>query len=128
MQYVKTEELDDDSGSLDKRKHEQMEACSDDVSTRLNDIKHAKLETSLDDASVRLDTHATSFRDGSGSMKVRKDKVDNYESGNSDIIYSQDLVVRDINIVPNMSTAPNSSVPNFKRFGKVWLWYHISCL
>lgn len=128
VKYVKTEELDDDSGTFDNRKHERMEASLDDASTRLHEIKHAKTETSLDGASVRSDTHDTSFKDGSGGIKVRKDKVDDYGSGNSDIIYSQDLVVRDINMLTNTSYTPNSIGPNFKRFRKVWFLYHISCL
>ncbi|KAJ1386980.1 SMAD/FHA domain superfamily [Sesbania bispinosa] len=118
IKYVKTEELDDDSGVLDKRKHESLEASLDDVSTRLHEVKCAKAETSLDGASVRSETHATSFKDGSGGIKVKKDKVEDYESGYSDIVYSQDLVVRDTNILTNISTATNSSAPNFKRFRK----------
>lgn len=113
---------------MDKRKHERLAASSDDVSTRLHDIKCAKTETSLDGAYVTSDTQATSFRDGSGGMKVRKDKIDDHESGNSDIVYSQNLVVRDINMHANISTVPNSSIPNFKRFRKVWFSYHVSCL
>lgn len=133
---VKTEELVDDSGisdkrkndrteaSLDdvsagshKRKNERMEASIDDVSTSLHEIKRAKADISLD-ASVRSDTLTTSFKDGTGDIKVKKDKVDDYASGNSDVIYSQNLIVRDINRPTNRSTAPNSSVPNFKRFRK----------
>lgn len=125
VKYVKTEELDDDSGTSDKRKSERMEASLDDVSTRSHEIKRAKAETSLDAASVQSDTHATSFKDRTDGIKVKKDKVDNYASGNSDIIYSQDLIVRDISILTNRSSAPNSSIPDFKRFRKVWFWYHI---
>lgn len=133
---VKTEELNDDSGisdkrknerveaslddvsaSLHKRKSERMEASIDDISTNLNEIKRAKADISLD-ASVRSDTHTTIFKDGTGDIKVKKDKVDDYANGNSDVIYSQNLIVRDINKLTNRSSAPNSSVPNFKRFRK----------
>ncbi|KAG5052876.1 hypothetical protein JHK87_005074 [Glycine soja] len=117
VKYGKTEELYDDSDPLDKRKHERIEASSDDVSTRLHDIKHAKTETSLDGASAR--SHSTSFRNANDGIKIKKGKVDDYESGNSDIVYSQYLVVRDTNICTIISTAPNSSVPNFKHFRKV---------
>src|ERR1044072_9068832 len=121
VEYVKIEESDsgDDSRTLDKRKHEKMEAPVDDVSTGFYEIKHEKADTVLDDVSVRSDTHATSYKDGSGGIKIKKDKVDDYENGYSVILYSQDLVVRDINIHTNTGTAPNSSVPNFKRFRKV---------
>lgn len=126
VKYVKTEELNDCSGTLNKRKHEILEVSSDDVSTRLHETKCTKAETSLDGASVRSYTHATSFKDGSSGIKVRKDNVDDYGSGNSDIVYSQDLVVRDINTLINISSSPNSSnVPNFKRFRKVWFSHHI---
>ncbi|KAK7321448.1 hypothetical protein VNO77_32101 [Canavalia gladiata] len=118
VKYEKTEKLYDEPSTLDKRKHERIEASSDDVSTRLHDIKRAKTETSLDGDSVRLDTHATSFKNDDGGIKIRKDKVDDYESGNSDVIYSQCLVVRDTNIRTVSRTAPNSSVPNFKCFRK----------
>lgn len=99
---------------MDKRKHERIEASSDDV---LHDTKRAKTETSLDGASVR--SHSTSFRNDNDDIKVKKDKVNDDESGNSDIVYSQYLIVRDTNIRTSISTAPNSSVPNFKHFRKV---------
>ncbi|MED6223371.1 Mre11 complex subunit Nbs1 [Stylosanthes scabra] len=118
IQYVKTEELDGDSGSMDNKKHEKMEPPSDDVSTRSNDIKQSKAESPLHDPSVKSETRTMSLKDGSGHIKVKKDEVDDYRSGNADIIYSQDLVVRDVNRVTNMSTTQNSSVPNFKRFRK----------
>ncbi|KAG4955107.1 hypothetical protein JHK87_040701 [Glycine soja] len=85
VKYEKTKELYVDSDPLDKRKHERIEASSDDV---LHDTK------------------------------LKKDKVNDDESGNSDIVYSQYLIVRDTNIRTSISTAPNSSVPNFKRFRK----------
>lgn len=113
VKYEKTKELYVDSDPLDKRKHERIEASSDDV---LHDTKRAKTETSLDGASVR--SHSTSFRNDNDGIKVKKDKVNDDESGNSDIVYSQYLIVRDTNIRTSISTAPNSSVPNFKRFRK----------
>ncbi|KAG4966496.1 hypothetical protein JHK85_041471 [Glycine max] len=113
VKYEKTKELYVDSDPLDKRKHERIEASSDDV---LHDTKRAKTETSLDGASVR--SHSTSFRNDNDDIKVKKDKVNDDESGNSDIVYSQYLIVRDTNIRTSISTAPNSSVPNFKRFRK----------
>ncbi|KAL2317330.1 hypothetical protein Fmac_031206 [Flemingia macrophylla] len=115
LKYEKTEELCDDSEISDKRKHDRIEASCDDVSTRFHDIKSAKPETSLGGASVR--SHNTSFRND-GAIKVKNDKADGCESGNSDIVYSQHLVVRDTSIPSGTSTAPNSNVPNFKRFRK----------
>lgn len=122
VKYVKTEELDDeddDSGTSLKRKDERTEPTLDDISTSLHEMKYAKADIPLD-TSIRSDTRATNFKDGTGGIKVKKDKVDDYGSGNSDIVYSQNLVVRDINKLTNRISAPNSSVPNFKRFRKVW--------
>ncbi|XP_019456824.1 PREDICTED: nijmegen breakage syndrome 1 protein [Lupinus angustifolius] len=118
LKFAKRKDLDDDSGSLDIRKNERVEASSGDVSTKLHEIKYAKMETSLDGVSVKSDTNVTSIRDSGVDIKVMKDKVDDHESGNSDIIYSQNLVVRDTNVDTNRSTVPNSSIPNFKRFRK----------
>ncbi|KAK7300595.1 hypothetical protein RJT34_11443 [Clitoria ternatea] len=121
VQYVKTEELNNDSGTLDTSKYERIETPLDhlrDVSTGLHDIESSKPDTSLDSASVRLDAHATSLRNDNGVIQVRKEKVDDYKNGNSDIVYSQYLVVRDTSIHTSTSTAPNSRIPNFKHFRK----------
>lgn len=130
IKYEKAEiSLDDTSAAFDKKmKHEKMVASLDVASSRLEDMKCAKSETSLYDASSRLDTHATRFKEVSGSMTVRKDKVDDSEPRNSDVIYSQDLIVRDINISSRRNAATNSSVPDFKRFRKVRFCYLYSML
>jgi len=117
VKYEKTEEIYDDSYTLDKRKHESIEASSDDVLTRLHDIKRTKREKSLDGASVR--SHATNFGNDNDGVKVKKDNVDDNETGNSDVVYSQNLIVRDTNIRSSISTSPSSSFPNFKCFRKV---------
>ncbi|XP_017431016.1 nibrin homolog isoform X3 [Vigna angularis] len=116
VKYEKTEEIYDESYALDKRKHESIEASSDDVLTRLHDIKRAKTETSLDGASVR--SHAINFGNDNDGVKVKKDKVDDNETGNSDVVYSQNLIVRDTDIRNSISSSPNSSFPNFKCFRK----------
>ncbi|XP_027941695.1 nijmegen breakage syndrome 1 protein isoform X3 [Vigna unguiculata] len=116
VKYEKTEEIYDDSYTLDKRKHESIEASSDDVLTRLHDIKRTKTEKSLDGASVR--SHATNFGNDNDGVKVKKDNVDDNETGNSDVVYSQNLIVRDTNIRSSISTSPSSSFPNFKCFRK----------
>ncbi|CAK8537990.1 unnamed protein product [Lathyrus sativus] len=122
VKYVKTEEINDDDDGDDssaslKRKDERTEPTLANISTSLDEIKRAKADISLD-TSIRSDTHATSFKNGTGGIEVKKDRVDDYGSGNSDIVFSQNLVVRDINTLTNRVSAPNSSVPNFKRFRK----------
>ncbi|KAI4307739.1 hypothetical protein L6164_030893 [Bauhinia variegata] len=111
--------LDDASDRLDKIKYDRMPTSLDNVSARLNDPKHKRMETPLEDTPSKSDIQATSFRESIPEMTVKKNKADDSESGNSDIIYSQCLVVRDVNVPNTISTALNSGVPNFKRFRKV---------
>ncbi|KAL5811962.1 hypothetical protein ACOSQ3_026912 [Xanthoceras sorbifolium] len=60
---------------------------------------------------------ATSFRDKSNSMTTSRDKVEESDR-NSDIIYSQDLVIRNYNLPAAISLTANNGLPNFKRFRK----------
>lgn len=79
-----------------------------------------KAETSMDHAAIRSeDTGVMNYRDSSCGMTVRRDKVDESECGNADVIYSQNLVVRDMDITSSVNTATNNRVPNFKCFRKV---------
>lgn len=78
-----------------------------------------KAETSMDHAAIRSeDTGVMNYRDSSCGMTVRRDKVDESECGNADVIYSQNLVVRDMDITSSVNTASNNRVPNFKCFRK----------
>ncbi|KAF5747451.1 putative Nibrin [Tripterygium wilfordii] len=79
----------------------------------------SRVEISMDHATAKLeDIHAISSVDNSGGMIARNEKVD--ESGSSDVIYSQDLVVRDLNpAVSITSCMPDSGALNFKKFKKV---------
>lgn len=49
----------------------------------------------------------------------RKDSIDNLESGKLDIIYSQDLIVRDSKLPAPGHSSTISAVTNFKLFRKV---------
>ncbi|XP_028800530.1 nijmegen breakage syndrome 1 protein isoform X2 [Neltuma alba] len=103
-------------------KSDRRETSLDGVSARLaekGDGKHENRESALHDASSRLDPQSASFREGGVGVRVKKDEVDDYESRSSDIIYSQDLIVRDIDSSSGTNAASNSSLPNFKRFRKV---------
>ncbi|KAH7557093.1 hypothetical protein JRO89_XS11G0045100 [Xanthoceras sorbifolium] len=60
---------------------------------------------------------ATSFRDKSNSMTTSRDKVEESDR-NSDIIYSQDLGIRNYNLPATISLTANNGLPNFKRFRK----------
>lgn len=61
--------------------------------------------------------HTSSFRSSGGGMLDQKDRVGDSECGNSDIIYSQNILVRDSSR-PAVSCS-NYEVLNFKRFRKV---------
>lgn len=78
-----------------------------------NDIEE-KIALSYD-ATKLEEHHAASFE---GGLTARKHKVDKSEEGNSDIIYSQVLVVRDSALPFTVSRTTDHRVPNFKRFRK----------
>ncbi|XP_062150431.1 nibrin homolog isoform X2 [Alnus glutinosa] len=84
------------------------------------DIKFVnKTETSMDHVAIRSeDSGVMNYRDISYGMTVRRDEVDESECGNADVIYSQNLVVRDVDTTSGVSTATNNRVPNFKLFRK----------
>ena len=80
----------------------------------------SETETVMDHAAIKSkDICGTSYRDVSCGITVKIDKVEESECGNSDILFSQDLVVRDTNIPSHFSTTTNNGVLNFKRFRKV---------
>ncbi|XP_075647373.1 nibrin homolog [Castanea sativa] len=79
----------------------------------------SETETVMDHAAIKSkDICGTSYRDVSCGITVKIDKVDESECGNSDILFSQDLVVRETNIPSRFSTTTNNGVLNFKHFRK----------
>jgi len=74
-------------------------------------------DKSLNHAASLGDDHTVNFIDPNRAV-VRKEK-DNPELGNVDIMYSQNLVVRDANPQFSTGNATESGVINFKRFRKV---------
>ncbi|KAB5521993.1 hypothetical protein DKX38_026312 [Salix brachista] len=52
------------------------------------------------------------------NVTTKQEAVEEAESGNSDIIYSQDLIIRDLNLPAQISSPPNNGFLNFKRFRK----------
>lgn len=59
------------------------------------------------------------LRDGSESMIGKVHKVEDSESEKVDIIFSQDLIVRDTYVPASVNSSMNGAVINFKRFKKV---------
>lgn len=52
-------------------------------------------------------------------VKIRRDRNDEPECGNSEIIYTQDLIVRDLRSIRNVRSTGEEGVLDFKRFRKV---------
>lgn len=65
------------------------------------------------------DSRGGGFRDGNNSMLTSREKAGDLECENSDIIYSQNLVVRDLYVASTIGSTTNNGVLNFKRFRKV---------
>lgn len=63
-------------------------------------------------------SHET-FQDGYSSVETRKDKVNESDNRNLDIIFNQNLIVRHVTEPSTIVTAEDGGVTNFKRFRKV---------
>ncbi|KAL0015172.1 hypothetical protein SO802_002241 [Lithocarpus litseifolius] len=105
---------------------ENVTVCTDEAikvvskaETSMASEEPIKFVSETDHAAIKSkDICGTSYRDVSCGITVKMDKVDESECGNSDILFSQDLVVRDMNIPSRFSTTTNNGVLNFKRFRK----------
>lgn len=58
-------------------------------------------------------------KNSSNSVTIRRDRNDEPETGNSEIIYTQDLIVRDLRSSRKVQSAGEEGVVDFKRFRKV---------
>ncbi|XP_050228059.1 nibrin homolog [Mercurialis annua] len=69
--------------------------------------------------STKLDySHVVSSMDNKGAMTEKGEKMDEPENANSDIIYSQDLIIRDWHLPATISSTRDDRVLDFKRFKK----------
>ncbi|KAK2979229.1 hypothetical protein RJ640_009627 [Escallonia rubra] len=79
-----------------------------------------KRDAPLDQTDVRTKGgQMTCLRDRDENVAAKGHMIDESESGNSDIIYSQDLIVRDTNLPASVNSFLNSAFSNFKRFRKM---------
>lgn len=63
----------------------------------------------------------TGLRDKGADMRRKYEKIEEAEYGNADIIFSQDLIVRDSNLTASSTRfSADAPVLNFKRFRKVF--------
>lgn len=67
----------------------------------------------------RVDESGYAKVDNSSGMIAIREKVDESEDANLDIIYSQDLIVRNSKLTLTVSSTANREVVNFKRFRKM---------
>ncbi|CAL5326638.1 unnamed protein product [Camellia sinensis] len=82
-------------------------------------IQETKEKFSTDHAATRLESDITCPSDRDNTITARRDQVDEPESGNPDIIYSQNLIVRDTNLPASVYYSPDNGLPNFKCFRKI---------
>ncbi|GAB4858372.1 hypothetical protein Ancab_009844 [Ancistrocladus abbreviatus] len=80
-----------------------------------------KGEGSGDDVALssRRNDQKTNFVEHNDRTMIRIKNDDDPKSGNSDILYSQNLIVRDVSLPVSTASTTNNQVINFKRFRKV---------
>jgi len=68
-------------------------------------------------------------KNSSDSVTIRRDRNDEAETGKSEIIYTQDLIVRDLRSTRKVQSTGGEGVVDFKRFRKVKqnLWILDKC-
>ncbi|CAK9136414.1 unnamed protein product [Ilex paraguariensis] len=99
--------------SLESTKHDIKENIA------VHTIESGEIETKGEiPTNYAAENRLESGKDRSDEVMVRRDKVDEFDSGNLDIIYSQDLIVRDTNAPASVHSPTNNAVLNFKCFRK----------
>lgn len=103
----------------DRDRDEKFIVLSSSVEVTM-EAEDDKIErTSIDRAAIDgIKSFRPSGDGGGGGFPAKRERVAEGESGNVDVIYSQCLIVRDLNPSIVACTA-NINVPNFKRFRKV---------
>ncbi|CAN8269820.1 unnamed protein product [Cochlearia groenlandica] len=81
----------------------------------LNEFKSVNLLADTENRSYNGDK---SSGDRVSCVTARKDRNDEPEAGNSEIIYTQDLIVRDLSTIRNVRSTREGGVVDFKRFRK----------
>lgn len=120
----KTESVEDEGRR--ERTVERVESVKheEEVETTIHSkesLEHErKKNISRGHANARLkNDYFTSLRDTNDCTSTREHKFEESESGTSDIIYSQDLIVRDTGLPTSVNFPTNNAVVNFKRFRKM---------
>ncbi|KAK9016016.1 hypothetical protein V6N11_007101 [Hibiscus sabdariffa] len=78
----------------------------------------SKAEVSAHHDTSKLDDGLVTSKDDDYCLTARRDKADEAEYGSSNIVYSQVLIVRDVNVSSKNSFKADNGVINYKRFRK----------
>ncbi|VVA96241.1 unnamed protein product [Arabis nemorensis] len=81
----------------------------------LNEFKSVNL---LADTEIKGYSDEKNPSDSVREVTMRRDRNDEPECGNSEIIYTQDLIVRDLRSIRNVRSTGKEGVVDFKRFRK----------
>ncbi|CAH2055277.1 unnamed protein product, partial [Thlaspi arvense] len=81
----------------------------------LNEFKSVNL---LADTEMKGYSDEKNPSDSVPDVTIRRDRDDEPECGNSEIIYTQDLIVRDLRSIRNVRSTGGGGVVDFKRFRK----------
>ncbi|OMO99219.1 hypothetical protein COLO4_13435 [Corchorus olitorius] len=77
-----------------------------------------KAEGSTYNDATRFQDSQVTLRDDNGCLTARRNKAEESENGNSDIIYSEALIIRDVHIPSTINMIADNRVINYKRFRK----------
>ncbi|KAE8662379.1 Nijmegen breakage syndrome 1, putative isoform 2 [Hibiscus syriacus] len=78
----------------------------------------SKAEVSTCHDTSKLEDGIKTSKDDNCCLTARRDKADEAEYGSSSIVYSQVLIVRDVNVSSRSSYKADNGVINYKRFRK----------
>ncbi|XWS46476.1 hypothetical protein CRYUN_Cryun14cG0070700 [Craigia yunnanensis] len=81
-----------------------------------NYVSKAEVSTYRD--ATRLEDRQVTFKDDDYCLTAGRNKADESEYGISNIVYSQVLIVRDVNITSNSDFITDNGAINYKRFHK----------
>ncbi|XP_010549887.1 PREDICTED: nijmegen breakage syndrome 1 protein [Tarenaya hassleriana] len=111
----------DTTEKLQSPKHSVEEEIKDEAdATKMEDSPVMILDQSNEFKSVDLAEAENRGNAGDipSEVTIRRDRNEGPECGNPDIIYSQDLIVRDTQSIRTVLSAGDGGVVNFKRFRK----------
>ncbi|KAI3665219.1 hypothetical protein L6452_43842 [Arctium lappa] len=119
----KIESIEDEKGKTSVHSVESAQ-YDNEVETTVPSIDPTKLDdhrnTTADDIIAKAkDDQVTCLHDRDDGISTRDRKTEDAEIGNSDVIFSQDLIIRDANTLPSLPSSMENQVVNFKRFKKM---------